>query len=219
MPAPLVPASLPHPHLLPLRAAGWVVRKQLARALRQEGRVVEAIVQLMTAEEPGGGGSDGAQAPPPAKGSQGGPGGSGDIDTLSSSGVRGGVLYPDFLSLGQGADSWSAAAHWPAAAGEQQQRSLVGGLVARLVRRGARTGRALSRRLSATLRGSRGSVAGAAAAMGIAPELYGAVEPVYAMSGPTAASMQVGGQTGRGGAVTGRRRQGVTKASVASELD
>jgi hypothetical protein len=40
------------PLLLECLPAGWVVRKQMARALRQEGAVLEAIVRLMAAEDP-----------------------------------------------------------------------------------------------------------------------------------------------------------------------
>lgn len=187
-----VPAA---PDAPPCRSspAGWAVRKQLARALRQEGKVVEAIVELMAAGGPAsssrsgwngrryGGGS-------PADGGKGG----GDIDALGGAVVAGGTLFPDFMTLEQGADSWSAATSgkWPAAA-SPEERSVMGAALARLWRRSSvRLGRSLSR-VAQPFRSGQSDVDREAAALGTHPDMYAAVEPIYVMSGPTAASMAV----------------------------
>lgn len=184
-----------------------MVRKQLARALRQEGCVVEAIVQLMTAEDPTQGlplGPAAAAAAAPAAGEaaaqQAGSGGGKGASSGGTAGVRGGQLFPDFMSLSEGADSWSAAANWPVTSGDEP--SATPALLRRLWARAGHGRRSLGRglsRLSQGLRGSRANLretAAAAAAMGIHPDLYVAVEPIYAMSGPTAASMQARGAWG-----------------------
>lgn len=159
--------------------AGWVVRKQLARALRQEGKVLEAIVELMTAEgsDPGSLGSGGmgtggsGKSPAGGKGSGGAEGadghaGSGDVDALGD--VRGGVVFPDFMTLEQGADAWEAAAQWPAGP-QAEQSSLLGRVLARLWRHSKAGSRRITSRISMTLRGSRPNLHKEAESMGIHP--------------------------------------------------
>ncbi len=155
--------------------AGWVVRKQLARALRQEGKVLEAIVDLMTTESsstPEGlgssgkgsaGGKDGGEA-----GTNGQPGSS-DVDALGD--VRGGVVYPDFMTVEQGADAWAAAAEWPAAS-QPEPSSLLGRVLAQLWRRGKAGSRRITSRISMTLRGSRPNLHKEAESMGIHPGVW-----------------------------------------------
>ena len=176
-----------------------MVRKQTARALRQEGAVLEAIVQLMTAEDPTRGPPVGPAAAAAAAAAANGRamGQQGEAGGGAAAGVRGGVLYPDFMSLAEGADSWSAAANWPAARDDAFPRlpAALRRLWARAGRGSRRLGRGLSR-LSGSLRGSRASLrdaaaVAAAATMGIHPDMYAAVDPIYAMTGPTAASLQV----------------------------
>lgn len=155
------------------------MRKQLARALRQEGKVLEAIVELMTADgsDPGSLGSGGmgtggsGKSPAGGKGSGGAEGadghaGSGDVDALGD--VRGGVVFPDFMTLEQGADAWEGAAQWPAAP-QAEQSSLLGRVLARLWRHGKAGSRRITNRISMTLRGSRPNLHKEAESMGIHP--------------------------------------------------
>lgn len=202
---------------------------------------MEAIVQLMAAQA-GPGGSPRSSGPSTA-GSEGVQGAAADVEALGD--VRGGVLFPDFMTLEQGADSWSAAAaQWPAS-GPAGRSSLLGQALARAWRHGRAGSRRLGRRISASLRGSRADLGreaeclgihpgeprgpsgtrnkgrGAAGGLGMntawrpcaclpnmssnvlllpapltpthspCPDMLSAVEHVYAMSGPTAASMSV----------------------------
>lgn len=152
------------------------MRKQLARALRQEGKVLEAIVELMTADSTDTGGPSsnavstaggGTGSAGSGKGSAGGEGaGSGDVDALGE--VRGGVVYPDFMTLEQGADAWAAAAQWPAGP-QAEPTSLLGRLLARLWRGGKAGSRRITSRISMTLRGSRPNLHKEAESMGIHP--------------------------------------------------
>lgn len=141
--------------------------------------MLEAIVQLATCEDPTAGlGGAGRGL---ARGAS-----SLSFKGDSASGVRGGVVYPDFMTLEEGADSWQAAV-LPSSGGDDRESSLVGAALASLWRRGSRR----LGRLSRSLRRSRGDVREEAAAMGIHPGMLAAVEPIYSMSGPTAASLSV----------------------------
>ena len=129
------------------RAAGWVVRKQLGRALRQEGAVLAAIIHLMTAEDP-------TQAPPPFVDAEAPP-----LPQQQQQQQRRRPPRP----------SAAASALWQ---GTLSRMSLGGA---------AMSGKAWS--VAAQTRAAR--------AMGIHPDLFDSVEPVYQRSGPAAISMQV----------------------------
>ena len=157
-------------------APGWTVRKQLARALRQEGAVLEAIVDLLTAEEA----CSGAES---SRGSSGGPEAAPNHDGAED---------------GAGDDDGEEADFPPAQpSAEVALSTALGGAWRRLRHR---SGATLSRISSAmSLRGGRAVGARAAAdaaAMGIHSELQSSVEPIYRMSGPTSASLQVQGRRG-----------------------
>ncbi|KAL4458781.1 hypothetical protein ABPG75_013646 [Micractinium tetrahymenae] len=182
--------------VLPL-PVGRVVRKQLAKALRQEGAVLEAIVQLLTADE--------AQ-PRHSKGSS--SHGSLDVEAGGSGGGSPGTDSPDALPRAAPAHQQQQVQLGPTAAdgvdedGEPDfpvaQPSAADAFAEALQRRlrhALRRGSKALSRISSQLSFRAASVRAAkraaeARAMGIHPDMFDAVEPIYAMSGPTAASIQ-----------------------------
>lgn len=162
--------------VLPL-PAGWVVRKQLARALRQEGAVLAATLQLLTAggpavagSQPGPDAEEGAAAAEPALGGEhcGGDGGEGSPCKAAHTEGRTASLGGLASSLGR---LWC-----------RSRRSRL--------RHVPSLGAGLSRISLAVRRGSRDDLTATAAALGVHPELYPAVEPIYTLSGPASASIQ-----------------------------
>ena len=196
------------------------MRKQLAKALRQEGAVLEAIVLLLTADdvhqtqlskggsshssmdvEAGTGGASSCGVPSPGSSPSPHPPQPPQPQQQQSVSPADGVDEdgePDFPVVQPSASEALSAA---------LQRRLRGAL-----RRG---GAALSR-VSSQLSMRGASVRAAkrtaeARAMGIHPDLFEVVEPIYAMSGPTAANLQVRGRGRCGAAPTWR---GGTAASA-----
>jgi hypothetical protein len=180
--------------VLPL-PAGWVVRKQLARALRQEGAVLAATVRLLT---------EGGQA---VQGSR-------AEAELTAAEAQGGTAAAGVANEGEQRRGSDVEGCPPEALHDGASAACQGGLAGALRRlwcRSRRTrlrhisslGAGLSRIPLAVRRGSRSDLAATAAALGVQPELYPAVEPIYALSGPASASLQASG--GWDAACGGRR--------------
>ncbi|KAL4435890.1 hypothetical protein ABPG77_000652 [Micractinium sp. CCAP 211/92] len=188
--------------VLPL-PVGRVVRKQLAKALRQEGAVLEAIVQLLTADD--------AELRLGKLGKAGSSLSSMDVEAGMGSGSSAAAPSPDstsspeqpgehtqeqpqeeVVSPAEGVDE-DGEPDFPVSKPSAYE-ALVSAAQRRLRRALHRSGAALSRvsvQLSARASAGRSAKRSAEArAMGIHPDLLDAVEPIYAMSGPTAVSMQ-----------------------------
>ena len=174
-----------------LPRAGWVVRKQLSRALRQEGAVLEAVVRLMTELEPDGGSGGSTKTSAPLG------------EAASEAGLQQQQQQQQHTQwVGDEGDDFSP----PRSEDEQPQGGEDDSPLVRAHRWLCRRWRAARLRrvpslvrmqaslCSISLSGRRGAVDDhhAARALGIRPDLYLACEPIYRMSGPTAASLQVG---------------------------
>jgi hypothetical protein len=178
--------------VLPL-PAGWVVRKQLARALRQEGAVLEAAVLLLTVENPAAG------TVQPVKSAEHAAEGAEDGGEVGSSNKQedeededDDLDFPPSPPFDEQADMQPASLTatlrrlWHTGRGSSMRRVTSLGTSLSHLSFAASGRRSSSKGLQASKR-----VQAAAAALGVRPDLYAAVEPIYRMSEPAAASIQV----------------------------